>query len=184
MRKIVLGMLILLNLFIMPIHAYLLPEPEKDDFYRKYRDEIINASSMYVCAHRQIPVYDAPDSDNIIGVIEKGAVLHLWYSYEDEKGNMLGMQIIDEQNIWFPLKYTSDYHWYFNFWNDYQDKFKKTYHKQILFEEDAWLILWEYPGSDRISGTLATEHTRSKEYPIYEGMEYVDKNGKRWTIRI
>ena len=181
MKKIVLILSMLLMTFsaVINISADYITMPD-DDFFKDHGDEI-SAWGLWHQAQKDIAVVAYPGSDEILGVIEEGRVIRVLHLYEDSQGVLWGAQSTDDQGLWFKMKHLPEYYANFNFWNDHQDEFKKTYYVPIYFEEDAWLIVWEYPGSDRISGTLPTSVTRDKRYPLYEGAEYTDEHGIRWT---
>ena len=154
--------------------------PPDDDFFNEHGDEI-NVWGYWHQAKRDVAIVEHPNSKNIIGVIEKDRVIRVIHLYEDERGVLWGAQNYEDTAIWFKMDDLPKYYANFDFCEDHQEEFKKTYYVPIYFEEDAWMIVWEYPGSDRISGVLHTSETRDKKYPLYEGQEYTDENGVRWT---
>ena len=184
MKKIIkiLAVIFMLGSMTLNAKANMIGYPHNNDFFIDHQDEMENGTKYCYEAKVDVAVVDYPNSNNIIGVIEKGRVLWLDYMYKDEKGTYWGMQVLnDEDCAWFSLKNMSEAYTNVQFWMEHQEEFKKTYYEQIYFEEEAWLVVWDYPGSDRITGALPTSVTRDKKYPLYEGAEYTDKNGVRWT---
>ncbi len=161
---------------MVSVHADYIAFPD-GEFFNDHEGEI-DTWGYWHKAEKAIAIVDYPGSDEIVGVIEKDRVIRVFFLYEDSQGVLWGAQ---DEGIWFKMKHLPKFYANIDFWMEHQEEFKKTYYVPIYFEEDAWLVVWEYPGSDHISGTLPTSVTRDKQFPLYEGAEYTDKNGVRWT---
>ena len=183
MKKIVKYLVIVLLLFggCLNVSADLIATPHNNDFFMDHQDEMQNGSIYYMKAEKNIQIYESPVSDKAIGTIEKGRVLHLHYMYEDDAGNLWGMQVLsDELCAWFKLEDMSEYYWDYLFYLDHEGELHSSGNQAIRFEENGWLVLWEYPGSDMVSGTMKTSETLDSKLPVKAGYQYVDEEGVKW----
>lgn len=182
MRKIILSVLVCLTVLIngMAVSADLLITPYENEFFMEHESEMSNASSHYMQAKVTTKIYDVPGSSKVIGEIEKGRVIHLHYTYVDEQGALWGMQLIDKATCaWFKLSDMKEYYWDFSFQMEHQNELFSS-GKQIIYKGNDWLVLWEYPGSDMVSGTVNTKETQDYQRVIRAGYAYDDENGVRW----
>lgn len=185
MRKttFLLTVLMMLCSVCLSASADLITGPSDDDFYDQHEMEINSPMSLYE-ADREIAIVKYPNSSEIRGVIEKGRIITAEFTYTDETGEMWGMQRLDDgTGAWFSLKHMTYVKGYIDFWYEhyYEKKDITTSNNEIIrFEEEGFLVLWEYPGSDLVAYAPPTEITHRDEYPIKAGSEYIDEDGTRW----
>ena len=183
MRRILKFLVIIFSLLnvLINVSADLVATPHNNDFFMEHKDEMQIGSNYYMKAEKKLSVYESPASDQVIGTIEKGRVLHLHYIYEDVNGTMWGMQVLsDELCAWFKLNDMSEYYWNYLFYLDHESEFHSSGSKEIRFEDKGWLVLWEYPGSDMVSGTIKTSETLDYQMPVRSGWQYIDEEGVKW----
>ncbi len=183
MKKMIkiLTLVMMLSSMWLNVSADLIATPHNNDFFMDHQDEMKNGSSYYMKAEKNMQIYESPVSDKVIGKIEKGRVLQLHYMYEDDEGNLWGMQVLsDRVCAWFKLDDMSEYYWNYLFYLDHESELHSSGNKEIRFEEKGWLVLWEYPGSDMVSGTLNTSETLDTKLPVKAGWQYIDEEGVKW----
>lgn len=183
MKKMLHGILLiaLFFSFAVCVHADLLATPHENDFFMAHEDKMENGSNYYLKAEKKTPIYESPASDKIVGNLEKGRVIQLHYIYTDENGVKWGAQVIsDELCAWVKMEDMSEFYWFVNFYMDHEEEMYSSGNRKIHYKENGWLVLWEYPGSDMISGAIKTSDTRNSEFPVRGGWQYTDQQGTDW----
>ncbi len=160
-----------------------------DDFYQsnseqcKYvnRDFFANGKSGY------LEVFKKPDGENV-GFADNSKLLHVQFSYE-KSGEVWGViEYSKENDKIIPADYSLDTFsgWvkmselivkydYLAFENDYGSSFVPYDGDYSTLKGAEKVVMWTYPGSGEISGTL---DDISDDFAV--GSAYTDESGTKW----
>lgn len=187
-----LALLLLLPCVLTAALADVLWEPN-DSFYSKHYGDCYQVYRYFICngPDGYVNGYKAPNSKKIEDVFQNGVKVYVSMAYEkdgveygvveyskDENGEpqpafygraKTAWLRLDELSLVYDAESFDDEHW-----SEYQSG-------EVSFDvsECKTIVLWTYPGSGVISGTIsASELDSSAE--LYLSNKWVDEDGREW----
>ena len=160
------------------VKADVIVEPT-DDFFQRHRSECVYEDRTYVAGgpEEALKVYKSPIQNKVVGTIEKGEMVHLYYiyTYDDNSwGYLEYYKDLKWVEGWVPMAYVTELYDSVSFWNDYRDRIVSE--SGSLSEElmDSKLYFWNYPGGEIVGKATIEEYT-----PGY-GAVFTDEEGRQW----
>lgn len=152
-----------------------------DEFWEAHQEECTRLERSYR-ALTSVTVYESPESDKEVTLLEPGEQVFVSFTYEDARGYLWGYYEDFENRIdgWLPLAYMELVYDYISFNEEFGEEFLTLDKVRQLPEEyrKDVVMFWEYPGSESAfafdMGQWAGDY-----FPEYDTI-YKDPQGRRW----
>ena len=171
--------------FVQPIKADLIVTP-RDEFFLAHEEEC-HEEFRYAIALEDVPLYQSPVSDAVLGIVEKGGRFYIDFSYVDpETEELWYVHTLGSEDqfmgAWMKAEQLSLLYNEYDFNEEHHDEIIN--HEQnsglYLTKEDGtiptgYVVLWEYPNAPHVSYYIGTECAQ-----LYQWRSYTDELGVEW----
>lgn len=179
MKKTGIVLVCLMMLLVLPLRvsADVIFVPD-DPFYEEHFDACSYLNRGYTAngPEGDVTMYESPESQRVIQVLEQGEAVWISYTYTDPQGNQWGYWEDFRQDIrgWMPMEYLRLVYDHISFAEDYADQIvsQEGALDEAYVDQKVWF--WEYPGSEAGYEVTILEYT-----PDYSSL-FVDEEGRRW----
>jgi uncharacterized membrane protein len=156
----------------------------RDSFYEKERENCVYVNRAYYANGEKgyVTAYKNPESNWAVADFENGNDVYIQFIYKDKSGREWGITEFNdgsEKSGWVLIDELIARYDHNSFCEDHEKEFVDY---DGSFDPDSCgdkIIVWEYPGSDAITGKLYKEDF--KEYLPEFSYMYKDDEGRQWA---
>lgn len=171
-----LSTLICCMLFVLPVHADVIWEPD-DYFYNQHAIDCTYVNRMFT-AHGPdgvVIVYKNPESPQIITQLDNGFQTYISYTYTDSDGIIWGIYEGSDKTGWLPMDYMQVVYDSISFSEDHAAEIVSESGELKSQYQNKEIYLWKYPGSEEFN-IIKTEDFM----PSYNSV-YLDEENRCWA---
>lgn len=171
----VLYILLCCALFVLPVHADIIWEPD-DYFYNQHALDCTYINRMFTANGPDgvVIVYKNPESPQIVAQLNNGFKTYISYIYTDSDGILWGIYEGSDKTGWLPMDYMEVVYDSISFVEDYSAELIHESGELDNTYQNKDIYLWNYPGSESFYIIQAND-----SMPSYDSV-YVDEESRRW----
>lgn len=177
----ILAVMLFWMLYVLPVRADLIWEPDNDDFYVNHRDSCQYVNRNYTAdgPEDKVIVYKSPENPAVVTTWENGQEVYIYYTWTDEKGIVWGMYNNWETNEtgWMPMEYMDVVYDYICF----EEEFGASFVEETVAIPEEYantsVYFWDYPGAETYLEIPMPEN--AADMPQC-GKTFVDEEGRKW----
>ena len=171
----VLSILFCCMLFVLPVHADVIWEPD-DYFYNQHALDCTYVNRMFTTNGPDgvVIVYKNPESPQVITRLDNGIKIYISYTYSDANGILWGIYEDSDKIGWLPMDYMEVVYDSISFHEDYADKIVSQSGELKNQYKNKEIYLWKYPGSEEFNIIKVEDFM-----PSYNSV-YLDEENRCW----
>lgn len=173
---LMLSTLICCMLFVLPVHADVIWEPD-DYFYNQHAIDCTYVNRMFTANGPDgvVIVYKNPESPQIITQLDNGFQTYISYTYTDSDGIVWGIYEGSDKTGWLPMDYMQVVYDSISFREDHAAEIVSESGELKSQYQNKEIYLWKYPGSEEFD-IIKTEDFM----PSYNSV-YLDAENRCWA---
>lgn len=171
----VLSILFCCMLFVLPVHADVIWEPD-DYFYNQHALDCTYVNRMFTTNGPDgvVIVYKNPESPQVITRLDNGIKIYISYTYSDANSILWGIYEDSDKIGWLPMDYMEVVYDSISFHEDYADKIVSQSGELKNQYKNKEIYLWKYPGSEEFNIIKVEDFM-----PSYNSV-YLDEENRCW----